>query len=109
MKFFSVWTATSPPAFAPEALAPPAASSARGAATTASEAAARRATIGVARRSVGSIGADPPRFAILRSLMQALYFAYGSNLASRRLLRRVPGARARGRARLAGFRLVADK
>ncbi len=41
--------------------------------------------------------------------MQTLYFAYGSNLASRRLLRRVPGARARGRARLAGFRVVADK
>lgn len=41
--------------------------------------------------------------------MQTLYFAYGSNLASRRLLHRVPGAQARGRARLAGFRLVADK
>jgi gamma-glutamylcyclotransferase (GGCT)/AIG2-like uncharacterized protein YtfP len=41
--------------------------------------------------------------------MQALYFAYGSNLASRRLLARAPGARARGRARLAGWRLVADK
>ncbi len=41
--------------------------------------------------------------------MQALYFAYGSNLASRRLLGRVPGARARGRARLEGWGLVADK
>jgi gamma-glutamylcyclotransferase (GGCT)/AIG2-like uncharacterized protein YtfP len=41
--------------------------------------------------------------------MQTLYFAYGSNLASRRLLGRIPGAQARGRARLAGFRLVADK
>jgi gamma-glutamylcyclotransferase (GGCT)/AIG2-like uncharacterized protein YtfP len=41
--------------------------------------------------------------------MQRLYFAYGSNLASRRLLARAPGARARGRAHLAGFRLVADK
>jgi hypothetical protein len=41
--------------------------------------------------------------------MQTLYFAYGSNLASRRLQDRVPGARARGRARLAGWRLVADK
>jgi hypothetical protein len=41
--------------------------------------------------------------------MHALYFAYGSNLASRRMRDRVPGARARGRARLAGFRLVADK
>src|SRR5262245_27641139 len=48
-------------------------------------------------------------FAILRSLMQRLYFAYGSNLSSRRLEERVPGARARGRARLAGYRLVADK
>jgi gamma-glutamylcyclotransferase (GGCT)/AIG2-like uncharacterized protein YtfP len=41
--------------------------------------------------------------------MQTLYFAYGSNLASRRLRARAPGARARGRARLAGWRLVADK
>ena len=41
--------------------------------------------------------------------MQQLYFAYGSNLASRRMRERVPGARARGRARLEGFRLVADK
>jgi gamma-glutamylcyclotransferase (GGCT)/AIG2-like uncharacterized protein YtfP len=41
--------------------------------------------------------------------MHTLYFAYGSNLASRRLLRRAPGARALGRARLAGWRLVADK
>jgi len=41
--------------------------------------------------------------------MQTLYFAYGSNLASRRLLGRVPGARACGRARLEGWRLVADK
>jgi hypothetical protein len=41
--------------------------------------------------------------------MHALYFAYGSNLASRRMRDRVPGARARGRARLAGWRLVADK
>jgi gamma-glutamylcyclotransferase (GGCT)/AIG2-like uncharacterized protein YtfP len=41
--------------------------------------------------------------------MQALYFAYGSNLATRRMRERVPGARAHGRARLAGFRLVSDK
>jgi hypothetical protein len=41
--------------------------------------------------------------------MQELYFAYGSNLASRRMLARVPGARARGRAVLDGFRLLADK
>jgi len=41
--------------------------------------------------------------------MQALYFAYGSNMASRRLRERVPGARAAGRARLDGWRLVADK
>src|SRR5262245_3601426 len=48
-------------------------------------------------------------FAILRSLMQTLYFAYGWTLAGRRLQGRVPGARARGRARLRGWRLVADK
>ena len=41
--------------------------------------------------------------------MQALYFAYGSNMASRRMRERVPGARAAGRARLDGWRLVADK
>ena len=46
---------------------------------------------------------------MLRRVMQALYFAYGSNLASRRMQDRVPGARPRGRARLAGWRLVADK
>lgn len=45
----------------------------------------------------------------LPRVMQVLYFAYGSNLASRRMRERVPGARARGRARLDGFRLVADK
>ena len=47
--------------------------------------------------------------AMLRRVMQALYFAYGSNLASRRMGERVPGARPRGRARLEGWRLVADK
>ena len=41
--------------------------------------------------------------------MQALYFAYGSNMASRRMHARVPGARAIARARLEGWRLVADK
>jgi len=41
--------------------------------------------------------------------MQALYFAYGSNMASRRMRARAPAARAVGRARLAGWRLVADK
>ena len=41
--------------------------------------------------------------------MQALYFAYGSNMASRRMRARVPGARSAGRACLAGWRLVADK
>jgi gamma-glutamylcyclotransferase (GGCT)/AIG2-like uncharacterized protein YtfP len=41
--------------------------------------------------------------------MQALYFAYGSNMASRRMRERAPGGRALGRARLDGFRLVADK
>jgi gamma-glutamylcyclotransferase len=41
--------------------------------------------------------------------MQTLYFAYGSNLAHRRMRERVPGARAHGRARLEGWRLVADK
>jgi gamma-glutamylcyclotransferase (GGCT)/AIG2-like uncharacterized protein YtfP len=47
--------------------------------------------------------------AMLRRVMQALYFAYGSNMARRRIGERAPGARARGRARLGGFRLVADK
>ncbi len=47
--------------------------------------------------------------AMLGRVMQALYFAYGSNLASRRMRERVPGARAVGRARLEGWRLVADK
>lgn len=47
--------------------------------------------------------------AMLRRVMQALTFAYGSNLARRRMRERVPGARARGRAHLAGWRLVADK
>ena len=46
---------------------------------------------------------------MLRRVMQALYFAYGSNMASRRMRTRVPGARALGRARLAGWCLVADK
>jgi gamma-glutamylcyclotransferase (GGCT)/AIG2-like uncharacterized protein YtfP len=41
--------------------------------------------------------------------MHGAYFAYGSNLASRRMRERAPGARALGRARLEGFRLVADK
>lgn len=41
--------------------------------------------------------------------MQALYFAYGSNLFSRRMLERVPSALARGPARLDGRRLVFDK
>ena len=38
-----------------------------------------------------------------------LYFAYGSNLSSARLLARVPSARARGAARLDGFALRLDK
>jgi gamma-glutamylcyclotransferase (GGCT)/AIG2-like uncharacterized protein YtfP len=41
--------------------------------------------------------------------MQTLYFAYGSNLARRRMRERVPAARVHGRARLEGWRLVADK
>lgn len=47
--------------------------------------------------------------AMLRRVMQTLYFAYGSNLARRRMGERVPGARAHGRARLEGWHLVADK
>jgi gamma-glutamylcyclotransferase (GGCT)/AIG2-like uncharacterized protein YtfP len=47
--------------------------------------------------------------AMLRRVMQALYFAYGSNLARRRMRERVPGARVHGRARLEGWCLVADK
>lgn len=46
---------------------------------------------------------------MLRRVMHALYFAYGSNMASRRMRDRAPGARAAGRACLAGWRLVADK
>jgi gamma-glutamylcyclotransferase (GGCT)/AIG2-like uncharacterized protein YtfP len=41
--------------------------------------------------------------------MRALYFAYGSNLSSGRLLGRVPSARVVGPARLRGFRLRCDK
>jgi hypothetical protein len=40
---------------------------------------------------------------------QALYFAYGSNLATRRMRERAPGARPRGPARLDGWRLTTDK
>jgi gamma-glutamylcyclotransferase (GGCT)/AIG2-like uncharacterized protein YtfP len=40
---------------------------------------------------------------------EALYFAYGSNLTSSRLLRRVPSAAARGIARVDGFVLRLDK
>jgi gamma-glutamylcyclotransferase (GGCT)/AIG2-like uncharacterized protein YtfP len=38
-----------------------------------------------------------------------LYFAYGSNMSSRRLLERAGSARARGRARLRGMRLALNK
>ena len=41
--------------------------------------------------------------------MQPLYFAYGSNMAARRMRERVDGAEARGRACLDGWRFVADK
>ena len=41
--------------------------------------------------------------------MHSLYFAYGSNLASARMRKRVPGAQARGTARLEGWRLATDK
>ena len=41
--------------------------------------------------------------------MQALYFAYGSNLYSQRMRERVPSAAARGVARLDGHRLALDK
>jgi hypothetical protein len=41
--------------------------------------------------------------------MQALYFAYGSNLCSPRMRERVPSARARGVGRLDGRRLALDK
>jgi gamma-glutamylcyclotransferase (GGCT)/AIG2-like uncharacterized protein YtfP len=41
--------------------------------------------------------------------MQALYFAYGSNLCASRLRGRVPSAVVVGRARLPGRRLVTDK
>jgi gamma-glutamylcyclotransferase len=46
---------------------------------------------------------------MLRRVMQTLYFAYGSNLARRRMRERAPGARIHGRARLEGWCLVADK
>ena len=38
-----------------------------------------------------------------------LYFAYGSNLTTSRMLERVPSARVRGRACLEGYRLQFDK
>lgn len=41
--------------------------------------------------------------------MNALYFAYGSNLKAARLRARVPSARPAGAARLRGYRLVLDK
>ena len=41
--------------------------------------------------------------------MQALYFAYGSNLSSARMQGRVPSARSLGSARLCGYRLTTDK
>ena len=41
--------------------------------------------------------------------MQALYFAYGSNLSSARMQRRVPSAQSLGLARLNGYRLTTDK
>jgi hypothetical protein len=53
-----------------------------------------------------------PGPAILGSIVKtgpALYFAYGSNLASRRMRERAPGARPRGPARLEGWRLTTDK
>jgi gamma-glutamylcyclotransferase (GGCT)/AIG2-like uncharacterized protein YtfP len=41
--------------------------------------------------------------------MQALYFAYGSNLSSGRMLQRVPSAQVTGPLRLPGYRLTTDK
>lgn len=41
--------------------------------------------------------------------MRELYYAYGSNMSTRRLLTRVPAARSLGRARLVGMRLVCNK
>jgi len=41
--------------------------------------------------------------------MQALYFAYGSNLSRARMQQRVPSAEATGSARLPGYRLTTDK
>ena len=41
--------------------------------------------------------------------MQSLYFAYGSNLPSARMRRRVPSAAAQGPAELQGRRLTTDK
>jgi gamma-glutamylcyclotransferase len=41
--------------------------------------------------------------------MQPLYFAYGSNMAAKRIRERVDGAEARCRAYLDGWRLVMDK
>ena len=41
--------------------------------------------------------------------MQALYFAYGSNLCSSRMRQRVPSAVVAGAARLVGYRLTTDK
>lgn len=41
--------------------------------------------------------------------MQALYFAYGSNLSPARMRERIAAAQALGAARLAGYRLCLDK
>jgi len=41
--------------------------------------------------------------------VQDLYFAYGSNLSSRRLAERIPSAEPQGPARLPGYRLVFNK
>lgn len=51
---------------------------------------------------------SPAGNAILR-VMELLYFAYGSNMSTRRLRRRVPGARPVGAASLAGRRLAWHK
>lgn len=52
-------------------------------------------------------GPDAPRSGTLQSV--DLYFAYGSNMSSRRLLERVASARPRGPARLRGMRLAVNK
>ena len=64
-------------------------------------------SIGLKTPSVSRLESDP----VLGddAPMRELYFAYGSNLSSRRLAERIPGARAVGAGHLDDYRLVFNK